>query len=85
MRFIDNMIKMTSRRIRQTTATSLFFIIGMTFSMLIVSVGISFVAENLKGQQAKKDAMPPNGELFNLYRDMEQGGSILNMKRYHSF
>ena len=73
MRFIDNMIKMTSRRIRQTTATSLFFIIGMTFSMLIVSVGISFVAENLKGQQAKKDAMPPNGELFNLYRDMEQG------------
>lgn len=73
MRFIHNMLKMTSRRICQTTATSLFFIIGMTFSMLIVSVGISFVAENLKGQQEKENAMPPNGEQFNLYRDMEQG------------
>ena len=66
MRFIHNMLKMTSRRICQTTATSLFFIIGMTFSMLIVSVGISFVAENLKGQQEKENAMPPSGEQFNL-------------------
>ncbi len=71
MGFMNSMIKMTFRRIRQTTATSLFFIIGMTFSMLIVSVGISFVSEHLKGQQAKADALPPNGEMFNLYRNFE--------------
>ncbi len=72
MGFMNDMIKMTFRRIRQTTATSLFFIIGMTFSMLIVSVGISFVSEHMKGQQAKVDSLPPNGERFNLYLPLDQ-------------
>lgn len=71
MKIITDIFKMSSRRIRQTPATSIFFVIGMTFSMLIVSVGISFVAENLKAQQVKEDAMPPNSEQFNLYRPLE--------------
>lgn len=73
MNFISSICKTTFRRLRQTKVTSLFFIIGMTFSMLIVSVGVSFVMEHLRGQWAKEDAMPPNGERFNLYLSDERG------------
>lgn len=66
-KFITDIFKLTVRRIRQTPATALFFVIGITFSMLIVSIGIGFVTEHLKSQQAKEDAMPPNGESFGFY------------------
>lgn len=67
MRFIHTTFRMTLQRIHQTKMTSLFFIFGMTLSMLMVSVGISFVSELIAAQRAKEKAMPPNGEQFGLY------------------
>lgn len=73
MQFIHTTIRMTLQRIRQTKMTSLFFIFGMTLSMLMVSIGISFVSELLAAQRAKEKAMPPNGEQFGFYRPGEEG------------
>lgn len=72
MQFIHTTFCMTLQRIRQTKMTSLFFIFGMTLSMLMVSVGISFVSELIAAQRAKEKAMPPNGEQFGLYRSGEE-------------
>lgn len=72
MQFIHTTFRMTLQRIRQTKMTSLFFIFGMTLSMLMVSVGISFVSELIAAQRAKEKAMPPNGEQFGLYRPGEE-------------
>ncbi len=64
MNFIRETIQLTARRIRRTTMTSVFLIVGFVLSMLIISVGISFISEHLYAQKSKEELMPPNGQQF---------------------
>lgn len=72
------MIKMTAHRINQTRITSFFLILGMVFSMLLVSIGISFGYEHIYAGRNKSENTPPHGELYSVFSD---GRKQLNANR----
>lgn len=72
MKFAITVFKMTIWRIRQTTVTSLFLIFGLTLSMLMISIGISFSYEHIYAGNNKKNNMPPNGEMYIVSSESEK-------------
>lgn len=54
MNVFKNMFEMTKRRIVQTPTTAIFLILGLALSMLMISMGTSFVAEHLYAESEKE-------------------------------
>jgi len=66
MNVFKNMFEMTKRRIVQTPTTAIFLILGLALSMLMISMGTSFVAEHLYAESEKENAKPPNGRQYDM-------------------
>lgn len=72
MKYLSEIVKMTIKRMRQSTMTSVFLIIGLTLSMLMISIGISFSFEYIYAGQSKNNFMPPNGELYTISGESDE-------------
>lgn len=59
-------MKLIISRIKQSPLLSGLLIFGLVTSILLISVGTSFVSNLFYGQRAKDDAAPPNGELYSI-------------------
>lgn len=81
MKYLSEIVKMTIKRIQQSTMTSVFLIIGLTLSMLMISIGISFSFEYIYAGQNKSDFMPPNGELYTISGESDQQLSPDNIEK----
>ncbi len=64
MNFIENIIKMTKKRLKDTPFTSIFLIIGLTLAMLIISICVSFASEIITAINERDKAQPPNGKQY---------------------
>lgn len=66
MNVFRNMFEMTKKRIKQTPLTSAFLVWGLVLSMLMISMGTSFVTEHLYAENEKENAKPPNGQQYDM-------------------
>jgi len=62
----------------------MFFILGLVFSMLLVSLGISFSYEHIYAGKNKSDNAPPNGELCLISSESSKQISANNIKKLFS-
>ena len=70
-------MKLIISRIKQSPLLSGLLIFGLVTSILLISVGTSFVANLFYGQKAKDDAAPPNGELYSIsFSNLEDGDNL---------
>lgn len=66
------MAKMVFRRMREEKLTTFLLMFGLTLSILLISVGTSFVTECFRATDAKAEGMPSNSVLFMLERSTEK-------------
>lgn len=66
MRFLNTITRALIHRFRQNKVTTIFFMVGMILSMLIVSISISFSYEIIYAEKNKRDNMPPNGRVYSI-------------------
>lgn len=64
MKKISDITKITMYRLSNTTVTSICMIVGLTISILMISIGISFTFEHVYAGNNKKENTPPNGSLY---------------------
>ena len=67
------MAKMVFHRMREEKLTAFLLMFGLTLSILLISVGTSFVAECLGATDTKLKEMPPNSVLYMMERSTERG------------
>ncbi len=67
-------MKFTLLRLKQSSFLSSLLILGLMTSILLISIGTSFVSNLVYGQNAKEDNAPPNGEIYDM--------TINDMKNY---
>ncbi len=67
-------MKFTLLRLKQSSFLSSLLILGLMTSILLISIGTSFVSNLVYGQNAKEDNAPPNGEMYDM--------TINDMKNY---
>ncbi len=58
--------EIVKKRIKDTPLTSAFLILGLTLSMLLISMVVSFVSQYMIAKQEKENAIPPNGKQYIL-------------------
>ena len=63
--------EMVRKRIKDTPLTSVFLMLGLTLSMLLISIVVSFVSQYALAKEEKENAQPPNGRQYIL--SWEQG------------
>ncbi|MGN0550841.1 MAG: ABC transporter permease [Acutalibacteraceae bacterium] len=70
-------MKLIISRIKQSPLLSGLLIFGLVTSILLISVGTSFVANLFYGHKAKDDAAPPNGELYSIsFSDLKDSDNL---------
>ncbi len=66
MKYLTDIYVLTKKSITNSPLTSMFLIIGLVMSMLIISIGVSFVAEHINAQEQREEIQPPNGSLYSI-------------------
>lgn len=69
-------IKTTWKRIKATPISASFLIFGLTLSMLMISIGTSYVAEIVNMQSNKMKSAPPNALMFSLNLNKDSQDNI---------
>lgn len=84
MQFFISIIYQVEKQIFQSKVTSVFLMIGLTVSVLLISVGISFSYESIYAGQQKEKKTPPNGRVYVVSGESEKTLTTENIEHLFS-
>ena len=74
MNLFQKIFKQTAYRFRDSKFTTIFLTLSLVMSIMLISIGTSFVTQFIRATEAKEKAMPPNACQVSFY--CEENGTI---------